>query len=157
MIHRTSSSLFLFFSTLLAVCRAFLANRFGDRKWVPLPAVAAERDTSLSPEQTVDLTDRIVRLVVINTAHACLYYSYARCCALRRRGYKVKLNMGLHSLHDSVAAEGHCWISLDGRPQFEEKDPHKLYPDKMGERDDFVYWARVTRENGKRASRERKE
>ncbi|MCL7488345.1 MAG: lasso peptide biosynthesis protein [Desulfobulbaceae bacterium] len=155
--HRTFASFFFPFNVLASLCRAFLANRQGSNKWLPLPPVAPRVNTSLSMEQLAAGVDRIIGLVIVNTAHPCLYYSYARCRALRIRGYPVQLNIGLHSLQGKREAEGHCWISFEGRPLFEEKDPHEMYPDRMGEHGDVVYWARLKGAEGGEFVRLRKE
>jgi len=49
----------------------------------------------------------------------------------------------LHNLGTDGSTEGHCWISLNDQSLFEEKNPYLIYPDKMGERDDTVCWARL--------------
>jgi hypothetical protein len=121
MTTRIFDSFSIFVQVLGAVGRSFLANRRGNNR-----------------------VDRIVDFALWNTAHRCLYYSYARCRLLRQWGYSVKLNLGLHNLSQAGRdAEGHCWISLNDQALFEENDPYALYPDIMGERDDTVYWARL--------------
>ena len=145
------------FNVLASVCRAFLANRQGSNKWLPLPPVAPRMNTSLSMEQLSARVDRIVGPAILNTAHPCLYYSYARCRILRRWGYPVQLNVGLHNLQGKRETEGHCWISFEGRPLFEEKDPHEMYPDRVGEHGDVVYWVRLKGAEGGEFVRLRKE
>ncbi len=157
MTRRTFFSCSVFITALVSVCRAFLANRLGDKKWVPLPVVAPEKNTLFSLDELVGITDRVVRLAIMNTAHPCLYYSYARCRVLRRAGHPVKINMGLHNLHGNEGAEGHCWISMEGQPLFEENDLHELYPDRMGERDDVVYWGRLKSGEGQNSLRLKRE
>jgi len=141
--HRLSASLVIFFIVLASVCRTFLANRKGSNRWLPLPPVTSSVKADLSMEELVDLVDRVVKLSVWNTAHPCLYYAYARCRILRRWGHPVKLNIGLHNLYGEQEVEGHCWLSLENKVLFEEKDPCQMYPDRMGERGDTVYWARL--------------
>jgi hypothetical protein len=144
MTTRIFDSFSIFVQVLGAVGRSFLANRRGNNRWVPLPPVAPSINTSLPMEELVARVDRIVDFALWNTAHRCLYYSYARCRLLRQWGYSVKLNLGLHNLSQAGRdAEGHCWISLNDQALFEENDPYALYPDIMGERDDTVYWARL--------------
>lgn len=157
MMSRRIIFLSLFFNVLDAVCRAFLANRRGNNKWIPLPPVPHSINTSLPMEQVVAMVDRIVRHTIFNTAHPCLYYSYARCRVLRRWGYFIQLNIGLHNLQAGQNTEGHCWISRKGEVLFEEKDPHEMYPDNMGERDDVVYWAKLRGGEGKEFLRLKKE
>ncbi len=153
MLHRFLTSLSLFFNVLAAVGRARLANRTGSNKWVPLSSVAPVVNTSLSIDKLVARVDRIVRLFIMNTAHPCLYFSYARCRVLRSWGYNAKLNIGLHNLQCDQKTDGHCWISLDGQVLLEESDPHDIYPDRMGERNHTVYWARLQGEEGKTPAR----
>ena len=157
MTNRISTTFLILLTTLSSVCRAFLANRRGNNKWIPLPPVAHSIDTSFSIEQLVAIVDRIVRLTILNTAHPCLYYSYARCRVLRSCGYFVQLNIGLHNLQADQKVEGHCWISRKGQVLFEEKDPHELYSDMMGERDDVLYWTRLKEGTEKKILRMKKE
>jgi hypothetical protein len=144
MTTRILGSFSIFVQVLGAVGRSFLANRRGNKRWIPLPPVAPSINTSLSREELVARVDRIVDFALWNTAHRCLYYSYARCRLLRQWGYPVKLNLGLHNLfQEGRDAEGHCWISLNDQVLFEENDPCVLYTDMMGEQDDTVYWTRL--------------
>ena len=156
MISRILTTFFVFLTTLSSVYRAFLANRRGKNKWIPLPPVALSINTSFSTEQLVAKVDRIVRILILNTAHPCLYYSYARCRVLRNCGYFIQLNIGLHNLQKDQKVEGHCWLSRKGQVLFEENDPHEMYPDKIGERADVVYWARLKGKEGKEFVRQRK-
>lgn len=127
-------------ATLTSVYRARLANKKGDNTWIPLPPVSSVNDQRYSLQQVVRIVDTIVRLVIFNTAHPCLYYAYARCCVLRNNGYTVKLNIGMHNLQPELQAEGHCWISHEGKVLFEEQDPLRMYPDMLGERNSVIYW-----------------
>lgn len=147
----------LYSSVLIALCRAWLANRLGRNKWIPLPPVAPAVTTALPAEQLAAQVDSIVCRAIVNTAHLCLYQGYARCCVLRKFGYPAKLNMGLHNLDEKNRTEGHCWVSLDGKALCEEKEPRETYPDMMGERNGVVYWARLHKDDGKRFVRLRKE
>lgn len=156
MMTRILTSIVIFFTTLVSVCRAFLANRRGNNKWIPLPPVAPSINRSFSLEELVDKVDRIVRILILNTAHPCLYYSYARCRVLRMNGYFIQLNIGLHNLQKDQKVEGHCWLNRKDQVLFEENDPHELYPDMMGERDDVIYWARLKGKEGKEFVRQRK-
>lgn len=158
MINRKVISFSLSVQVLGAICRSFLANRLGSNKWISLPPVAPSINTSLSMDQLVVGVDAMVRFTIWNTAHRCLYYSYARCRLLRQWGYPVKLNMGLHNLLQAGRnTEGHCWVSLNDHALFEEKDPYALYPDKLGESGDIVYWARLWEDGEKTYVRLKKE
>ncbi|GAB4338352.1 MAG: hypothetical protein Kow0089_10240 [Desulfobulbaceae bacterium] len=140
-----------------AVCRSFLANRTGSNRWVVLGPVAPLKNTPPSPEQIREAVDRIVGLIVRNTGHPCLYYGYARCRALRRYGYLAQLNLGLAGLKPDLETGGHCWVSLDDGVLFEERDPASLFPDRLGERGDIVYWTRFRKERNETVRRERNE
>ena len=157
MIQRIFTSSSIAVHVLGTVLRSYLANRRGDNKWIPLPPVAPSLNTSLGMDELVARVDRTVRFAIYNTAHLCLYYSYARCCLLRRWGYPVKLNIGLHNLQGGRNAEGHCWVSLNDQPLFEGNDPHMVYPDKLGERDDTVYWSRLKGDGENKYMRMKKE
>ena len=156
MIERTFPSSVIAVRVLGTVLRSYLANRRGNNKWIPLPPVASSMNSSLAMDELVERVDRSVRFFICNTAHFCLYYSYARCCLLRQWGYPVKLNMGLHNLQAGRNTEGHCWVTLNGQALFEDNDPYLVYPDKLGERGDTVYWSRTKGDGGKKFARLRK-
>lgn len=147
----------LFVTTVTSVYRVYNANRKGDNTWIPLPPVTPSTSGSVSMGKLVDAVDKIVRTIVFNTAHPCLYSSYARCCVLRKNGYPVQLNFGMHNLQEGLQPEGHCWLSYEGEVMLEEKDPHDMYPDKLGVHGDMLYWGRLKGVEGKEFVRKKKE
>lgn len=137
----------MWLGVLGSVARTFLANRLGSNRWIPLPKVRPAHRPDVPIAALIAPVDAIVRTVVRNTGHPCLYYSYARCRVLRRHGYDVRLNLGLHTRHGGSFAEGHCWLSMADRVLFEERDPHESFPDMLGERNGVIYWGRLQKDD----------
>jgi hypothetical protein len=101
---------------------------------LPLPRVASlltrpPRRRSPGPAETerirrlVDLAPRIAHPVV---KPGCLTRGVTLFWFLRRAGLEVELRFGLDP-GDARLPDGHCWLTLDGEPFLEKRDPHPRF------------------------------
>ncbi|MBU0731186.1 MAG: lasso peptide biosynthesis protein [Proteobacteria bacterium] len=130
--------------TLVAACKVYISNRLGSNRWIPLPEVIVQEGDIPSGyiDAVVQRIDRVIRFVARNTGHLCLYLGYARAVVLRKLGTEAILNIGLNNCSAGKKIEGHCWLSINDRVVYEDKDQHLLYPLKMGASADSAttYW-----------------
>ena len=45
----------------------------------------------------------------------------------RRAGYEIELRFGIAPSPRDVGEGGHCWLTLDGEPLLEKRDPRAHY------------------------------
>lgn len=110
---------------------------------LPLPRVAALlagpprwRPTRRRPTRrrpTSSQIERLERLVAIAPRVAgplvrtgCLTRGVTLFWFLRRWGLDVELRFGLDP-RDAADADGHCWLSVDGEPFLEKRDPRPRF------------------------------
>lgn len=125
---------------LVAAWHARVASNAGQLR---LPVIRFPRRLADDEvEATVRWVDGIVRVFTRRTGRKCFYRAFARAAILRRRGVPVMVNMGLHKMAKSVETRGHCWLTLDGQPFFEDEMIGRLYPIQMGQSETGVrFWA----------------
>ncbi|HZV73348.1 MAG TPA: lasso peptide biosynthesis B2 protein [Conexibacter sp.] len=101
---------------------------------LPLPRLAAlltrpPRHAPASPgeverlERLIALAPRVAQPLVRT---GCLTRGVTLYWFLRRAGLDVELHFGLDPGHDA-ATDGHCWLSLDGEPFLEQRDPRPRF------------------------------
>ena len=101
---------------------------------LPLPRVAAllsrpprrPRPSTAEIErlaQLVALAPRVARPLV---RPGCLTRGVTLFWYLRRAGLDVELRFGLDAL-TGTETDGHCWLSLDGEPFLEKRDPRPRF------------------------------
>jgi hypothetical protein len=109
---------------------------------LPLPRVAAlitrrARPVRRTPlRRTPATAERLAELVGLapRVAHplvrtGCLTRGVTLFWFLRASGLDVELRFGLDPSDDPTAAgvDGHCWLTLDGRPFLEQTDPQPRF------------------------------
>jgi hypothetical protein len=70
------------------------------------------------------LAPRIGRPLV---GSGCLTRGLTLYWFLRRAGLDVELRFGLDPAHDGDLTDGHCWLTLDGAPYLEPRDPRPRF------------------------------
>lgn len=105
---------------------------------LPLPRVAAlltraPRHRGRARRPSASEIERLDRLVAIAPRVArplvrsgCLTRGITLFWFLRRAGLDVELRFGLDP-RDPSATDGHCWLSLDGEPFLERRDPRPRF------------------------------
>lgn len=105
---------------------------------LPLPrlAVLLTRAPRRRPPQrrpSPSEIDRLERLVAIGPRVAgplvrpgCLTRGVTLFWFLRRAGLEVELRFGLDP-RDAADTDGHCWLSVDGEPFLEKRDPRPRF------------------------------
>lgn len=106
---------------------------------LPLPRVASlltgppRRIPTRRPPPSAAELERLERLVTLapRLAHplvrpGCLTRGVTLFWFLRRAGLDVELRFGLDA-DDRDAIDGHCWLSLDGEPFLERRDPRARF------------------------------
>jgi hypothetical protein len=101
---------------------------------LPLPRIAAllaqpAKHRTTLPEE-IERLDRVVKLAP-RIAHplvrsGCLTRGLTLFWFLRRAGLDVELRFGLDPGPDAKP-DGHCWLSLDGEPYLEQRDPRPRF------------------------------
>jgi hypothetical protein len=100
---------------------------------IKLPPVAAR--CPLPYHKIISLESwlmEIIRLVILRRRHLCFYRSFTMASVLRELGVPVALNIGLRQIFNGGQVTGHCWLSLNGKPFQEGKDPQAVYPYALG-------------------------
>ena len=101
---------------------------------LPLPHVAAllTRPPRRPRPATAEI-ERLERLIALAprvvgplVRPGCLTRGITLFWYLRRAGLDVELRFGLDALPDTET-EGHCWLSLDGEPFLEKRDPRPRF------------------------------
>jgi hypothetical protein len=101
---------------------------------LPLPRLAqlVTRPPSDRPADPAEL-DRIDRIVTLapRIAHplvrsGCLTRGLTLYWFMRRAGLDVELRFGLDPGADGPS-DGHCWLTLDGEPYLERRDPRPRF------------------------------
>ena len=85
---------------------------------VPLPDLEVERLARL-----IELAPQVARPLV---RPGCLTRGVTLFWFLRRAGLDVELRFGLDPAEDDTT-DGHCWLSLDGEPFLEKRDPRPRF------------------------------
>ena len=127
----------------LAVAKAYCLRLANDASRLRLPETA--RAVPLTKEEVaaaVRRVDRVVDWCACRTSHKCFYRAYVRAKVLRSLGVPVAINLGLRSLGDAEEKSGHCWLTLEGAPFFEDQRVDDLYEASLGQSETGVYyWA----------------
>jgi hypothetical protein len=101
---------------------------------LPLPRIAAlltrpPRRTAASAAE-IERLDRLIalapRLARPLVRPGCLTRGVTLFWFLRRAGLDVELRFGLDPGRDAET-DGHCWLSLDGEPFLEKRDPRPRF------------------------------
>ena len=101
---------------------------------LPLPRLAAllSRPPRRVPRSEVEI-ERLARLIELAPQVArplvrpgCLTRGVTLFWFLRRSGLGVELRFGLDPAEDDTT-DGHCWLSLDGEPFLEKRDPRSRF------------------------------
>jgi hypothetical protein len=102
---------------------------------LPLPRLAAllTRPPRRPPPRSMAEIERLERLSALAPRVAwplvrpgCLTRGVTLFWFLRRAGLDVELRFGLDP-GDEEATDGHCWLSLDGEPFLEKRDPRPRF------------------------------
>ena len=127
----------------LAVAKAYCLRLANDASRLRLPETA--HAVPLAKEEVaaaVQRVDRVVDWCACRTGHKCFYRAYARARVLRALGVPVAINLGLRGLGDTEEKSGHCWLTLEGAPFFEDQRVDGLYEASLGQSETGVYyWA----------------
>jgi hypothetical protein len=118
---------------LLYLIQAWRLRKRENPTSIKLPPVAAH--CPLPYDKVVSLEAwlmEVIRLVILRRKHLCFYRSFALASVFRELGVPVALNIGLRQLFNGGQVAGHCWLSLNGKPFLERKDPQAVYPFSMG-------------------------
>ena len=112
-------------------------------KPLQLPPVAPERGADARiVERQVRYVDRIVGLLTARSGHFCFYRSVTLATLFRRQGLPLVINVGGRSLGSPEKMKAHSWLTLEGRPFFEQPNAVALYTVDMGANADgsVRYW-----------------
>lgn len=126
---------------LLVWCRHVRRN-LGSRP-LQLPSVAPDREADdRTIERQVRYIDRIVGLLTARSGHFCFYRSVILATVFRRQGLPLVVNVGGRSLGSQSKMKAHTWLTLEGKPFFEQPNAVELYPIPMGAKADgsVRYW-----------------
>lgn len=87
------------------------------------PRVRTPRQAEIDRlERVITLAPRIGRPLVRS---GCLTRGLTLFWFLRRAGLDVELRFGLDP-SDAYSTDGHCWLTLDGEPYLERREPHRF-------------------------------
>jgi hypothetical protein len=95
---------------------ALVTRRPNPRRATPAEIERLERVTTLAP--------RIGRPLVRS---GCLTRGLTLYWFLRRAGLDVELRFGLDPDEGRLPTDGHCWLTLDGEPYLEPRDPRPRF------------------------------
>lgn len=126
---------------LLAWCRHVRMNL--GSKPLQLPPIAPVREADdRTIERQVRYVDRIVSLLTARSGHFCFYRSMVLAAIFRRQGLPLVVNVGGRSLGSQNKMKAHAWLTLEGKPFFEQQNAVELYPIPMGDKADgsVRYW-----------------
>lgn len=86
--------------------------------------------------------DALTETLVHFTTRKCFFRAFTAAYVLRKKGFAVTLNMGLHHLNKKDhKVRGHCWLSWEGQPVVETNDPRVRYHQFLGTGQNGVcYW-----------------
>lgn len=93
-------------------------------------------------ERTVRFADRIIGLLTGKSGHFCFYRSVTLAVLFRSLGIPLVVNVGGRSLGSPERMKAHSWLTLDGKPFFEQPNAVELYTFDMGTNADgsVRYW-----------------
>lgn len=117
-------------------------RNLGDRP-LRLPPVSPERTSDdRTVERTVRFADRIIGLATSKSGHFCFYRSVTLAVLFRRQGLPLVVNVGGRSLGSPEKMKAHSWLTLEGKPFFEQPNAVELYAFDMGANADgsVRYW-----------------
>jgi len=72
-------------------------------------------------------TEKAIQLGRPAVRHGCLTLGLTRYYFLRRAGMDVSLHFGMGRVGEKGSFDGHCWLTQDGEPYYESRDPRPLY------------------------------
>lgn len=85
----------------------------------------ARRERPRDAERARPVVDALLRLVAPGARHRCQLRGVTLYYLLRRAGRDVHLAFGVA---DSPSfTEGHCWLTVDGEPYLERRDPRAVF------------------------------
>lgn len=104
---------------------------------------------SADVEKIIRWADRWIKLFTYKTHQPCYYRAYTLACILRKIGIPVILNVGLRNLRSLNKNRGHCWLTLQGQPIFEDDDEvHLIYPYELVQSSNGInFWMGLNDEN----------
>lgn len=86
-------------------------------------------------------SDFLVKLGARRTGRKCFFRSFIMASVLRKWGLPVIMNVGLRGLRGARRTDGHCWLTLDGKPFGETDNPNRDYPVQLDQGINGVqYW-----------------
>jgi hypothetical protein len=123
------SDLFLFTRILLFAANVPLLMRLRLTRLAALlePGSAAGPVDPTRANKISSYTERAIRLGSPIVRHGCLTLGLTRYYFLRRAGMDVSLHFGVGRVGQKESFGGHCWLTRDGEPYFEARDPRPLY------------------------------
>ncbi|PLY01238.1 MAG: hypothetical protein C0624_10750 [Desulfuromonas sp.] len=130
-------SLKIFYWTILGAASAWLYLQRGHLKLVVIPPTQNQLFT-LNETQTYKIVFKVERFVkrvfvrIFRTKHLCFYRSYILLSIFRRLGLPLALNIGMKNFHRPDEIGGHCWLTLNNEPFFEDELTAENFPVFMG-------------------------
>ena len=102
---------------------------------LPLPRLQALLDRLASRRRRQRADKQSVAATVLAMLQAggrlirpgCLTRGITLYYFLRRAGVEVDLCFGIGRVSEGDGFDGHCWLSIDGEPYLETRDPRPLY------------------------------
>ncbi len=123
------SDLFLFTRILLFAASVPLLMRLRLTRLAALlePGTTAGPVDPTRSNKICSYTEKAIRLGSPIVRHGCLTLGLTRYYFLRRTGMDVSLHFGMGRVGEKESFDGHCWLTRDGEPYFEARDPRPLY------------------------------
>lgn len=123
------SDLFLFTRILLFAASVPMLMRLKLARLAALlePGSAAGPIDPSRAYKVCSYTEKAIRLGSPIVRHGCLTLGLTRYYFLRRAGMDVSLHFGMGRVGENESFDGHCWLTQDGEPYYESRDPRPLY------------------------------
>lgn len=83
-------------------------------------------------EAIVACADFYVKYGTLRTGRKCFFRSYIMGQLLCKEGIPMVMNIGLPSRTNTQRSRGHCWLTLDGQPFAETRDPYGMFSVDIG-------------------------
>jgi hypothetical protein len=123
------SDLFLFARVFLFAANVPLLMRLSLVRLAALlePGSAAGPVDPARAYKISSYTQKAIRFGSPIVRPGCLTLGLTRYYFLRRAGMDVSLHFGIGRVGENEGFDGHCWLTRDGEPYFEGRDPRPLY------------------------------
>lgn len=123
------SNLFLFTRILLFAASVPLLMRLRLTRLAAIlePGSAAGPLDPSRANKICSYTEKAIRLGSPIVRRGCLTLGLTRYYFLRRAGMDISLHFGVGRVGENGSFDGHCWLTQEGEPYYEARDPRPLY------------------------------